>query len=187
MAAWSRPGPSCPGCAAKGAAVPPPPLRASSPFPLPFPICHPSHATLFLFGGGGSAWMLLSPSFHLLPFSSTQASLSATPLPVEREPLGKLHAGGCRGTAWHHRVCSRPLSERVLDLSLYFAKPESWDCLAQAPGAFQILIGLGCLCKEGTGREIGRLVQGIKGDTLFSGKKKFPVPTMVHQEIKEDR
>lgn len=90
-------------------------------------------------GGGGGVWMLLSPSFYLLPFPqprpSSSASLSGREVPYPIYAFGKRapNETPCRwlqkGIAWHHRVCIRPLVEGFGDLPLCFAEPESWDCL----------------------------------------------------------
>lgn len=66
-------GPPAVGVRPRGPPNLPSPLCTAS----PFPICHPSHATLFLSGGGGGIWMFLSPSFYLLSFSQPKPSSSA--------------------------------------------------------------------------------------------------------------
>lgn len=142
-------GPPAVGVKAKGLLHLPPPGCASSPFPLLFPICHPSLATLFLFWGWG--WCL--DAFVPLLFIRSHFP-QPKPSSVPSMP-GKRPQGNCgwlqRGTAHTTGFASGPWLRVFGPVSVCFARPESWDCLAisRAPGTFQIFTGLVCLQEAG--------------------------------------
>lgn len=47
------------------------------------------------------------------------------------------------------------------------------------PGTFRILMGLGYLREQRTGKEMGRLVQGVRGGMVFRGERTLIAPTTV--------
>lgn len=56
--------------------------------------------------------------------------------------------------------------------------------VSRAPRTFGSLQTQGVCGRQGTGKEMGRLVYGIKGDTFFSGEKNFLAPTTVQQWVR---
>lgn len=137
----------------------------------------------FFLGSGGGAWMFLFPSFHLLPCLQSKPSPLASLVDVP--PSLGLWKGSSQGNhCWpqrhslHHQLCLRLLAEVFGDLSLCFAKPESWDCLiiSRAPGTFGSLQAWVPVGGRGLERRWINLFRALKGHILQWEKNFWHLP-----------